>query len=528
MADDPNRDILPVKEGSCADTIISGIDIRERHLVCKLDRYQLEDKYLRLLDEANNLKKLSNCQEDKIKRLGTKLIRLASNPRSCGLVLDVDDSNRIAALEFENAKLKEKVVVMRNQLLSHTMSSRSTSRSRNLARPTSSGLITCRSENTRARVQSCQCIVAAGDNDDDVRNCLVKIEKLEAQKKDMTCRITELEKELTVYSDGQREKVAENVEYIRVWRQMKQLNDKLTMAHEKNASLTTEINGLKTSLKQTTRNNQEIAAVLTSERTRIADIDGQILKARSSQFTLREKDEQIRDLTSEIKILQQHNNELVALTSKYGQVELENIELRKKLSDHVHEQQVLKLAFNNEQANITALQATNGQLLSKLEKLQGNIDTLTVQLKSLHKQDERSCAVPSSPRKCIEQRESCREMCDKITQLKRTVSRQPIDKGVQTIILAFSTRDQGTTMNPEGRAQSPLKEWTKAPETAKGTGILSRDKILKLLDQAQINAPLDASRIVSGGKDEYAAGVLDGSQRHRQVVPLEKLLFGDC
>lgn len=129
------------------------------------------------------------------------------------------------------------------------------------------------------------------------------------------------------------------------------------------------------------RNNQEIAAVLTSERTRIADIDGQILKARSSQFTLREKDEQIRDLTSEIKILQQHNNELVALTSKYGQVELENIELRKKLSDHVHEQQVLKLAFNNEQANITALQATNGQLLSKLEKLQGNIDTLTVQLK---------------------------------------------------------------------------------------------------------------------------------------------------
>jgi len=80
-------------------------DPRERHLVCKLDRYQLEDKYLRLLDEANNLKKLSNCQEDKIKRLGTKLIRLAGNPRPCGLALDITDDRRITALELENTKV---------------------------------------------------------------------------------------------------------------------------------------------------------------------------------------------------------------------------------------------------------------------------------------------------------------------------------------------------------------------------------------------------------------------------------------
>lgn len=128
------------------------------------------------------------------------------------------------------------------------------------------------------------------------------------------------------------------------------------------------------------RNNQEIAAVLTSERTRMAEIDDQMLKAKNSQLTLREKDEQIRDLMSEMKILQQHNNELITLTSKYGQVELENIELKKKLSEHAHEQQSLKTAFNNEQVNIVALQATNEQLFAKLQELQTNIDTLTVQL----------------------------------------------------------------------------------------------------------------------------------------------------
>jgi len=105
------------------------------------------------------------------------------------------------------------------------------------------------------------------------------------------------------------------------------------------------------------------------------------LKVKNSQSFLREKDEQIRDLTSEIKILQQHNNELISLTSKYSQVEVENIDLRNKLSKHVHEQQALKIAFNNEQANIATLQGTNKQLLAKLEELQENIDILTIQLK---------------------------------------------------------------------------------------------------------------------------------------------------
>jgi len=105
-----------------------------------------------------------------------------------------------------------------------------------------------------------------------------------------------------------------------------------------------------------------------------------MLKAKSSQFTLREKDEQIRDLMNEIKILQQHNNELIVLTSKYGQIELENIELKKRCCDDAQEQQILKTAFNKEQANIVALKATNERLLAKLQELQTNIDILTGQL----------------------------------------------------------------------------------------------------------------------------------------------------
>lgn len=121
-------------------------------------------------------------------------------------------------------------------------------------------------------------------------------------------------------------------------------------------------------------------AVLSSERTRIAEIDHQMLNAKNSQLTLREKDEQIRDLMNEIKIVQQHNNELITLTSKYGQIEFENTELRKKLCENAQDQQNLKIAFNNEQANIVTLKATNERLLVKLQDLQTNIDALTTQV----------------------------------------------------------------------------------------------------------------------------------------------------
>ena len=75
----------------------------------KLDRCQLEDRYLRLLDEANDLKKLTNCQEDKIKRLATKLMRVTASSRPCTVALDVyEDKNKIIALELENSKVRVK------------------------------------------------------------------------------------------------------------------------------------------------------------------------------------------------------------------------------------------------------------------------------------------------------------------------------------------------------------------------------------------------------------------------------------
>ncbi|XP_035730778.1 uncharacterized protein LOC118445425 [Vespa mandarinia] len=551
MADDPNRDILPVKEGSCIETYRSLIDPRERRLVSKLDRCQLEDKYLRLFEEASKLKKLSNYQEDKIKRLATKLMRVAANPRAC-VSLDCNDKNKITALEVENSKLKNKLSVLRNQLLSHTMSGVSPTRSRRPHTRPSSGLITCRSENSRIRAPSCQCIVQTHqirNDDNDVQNYLVKIEELETQKKEMSSHITELKKELESYMvNNQREKVVENIEYIKVWRQMKQLSDKLIAAQNTNESLNLQINDLKKILEETTKNNQEITVCLMAEKKRIAGIDGQMIKAKDSQLTLREKDEQIRDLMNEMKILQQHNNELIALSSKYGQVELENVELKKKFTQQFTDQQSFKVAFSTEQANIAALQTANEQLLTKLQYLQKNMDTLTVQLAIIqddNKKHESSTKTESSNdsakakntskdmKSAIERCKKCCETFDKILYLEKGVNtiRQDsklLSKCVQTdcvpCSISINTKEAGTSMmtssdQPSSTQEHMIIKHQEVDQMIQEKNPLSREKMLKLLDQAQISTPLKAGRI---GQSDIPSVVdceamQDFSQRHRDA-----------
>nr|XP_031831326.1 uncharacterized protein LOC116426475 [Nomia melanderi] len=545
MADDPNRDILPVKEGSYTDTFRSSIDPRERHSVIKLDRYELEDKYLRLLDEASNLKKLSNIQEDKIKRLATKLMRAVANPRPSSSCLNVcDDKNKLIALELENSKLKDKIVVLRNQLLSHTIHGRTSSRSRNPQTRPSSGRTTGRSENSRIKIPSCHCIV-------ETVNTRVKVEELETQKKEMANRIVELEKELSSRAvNNQREKVAENVEYIRCWRQMKQMNDKLIAVENTNETLNAQINDLRRMLQEATKKNEETTSALLKERKRSSELDEEVLKAKSFELALREKDERIRDLMNEIKIVQQHNNELVVLSSKKGEIELENVELKKKVSEQRKDQETLRTAYNSEQANIVTLQASNEQLFGKLQELQKNIDSLTSFQSKTEKQETQIPAKPADNKippmtnaepcePIVNRAVICKKCCEEpkpVVQLKEKVYvgvQHPVhplvDKYVQTEfvvqVVATETNDQGTSM------MTPVKEKprdeertipvTKSERTIVAENSLTPETMLKLLEQAQITAPVDSSKFAHKNvASNVDYNVLDLNQRHSDAASL--------
>ncbi|KAG8041931.1 hypothetical protein G9C98_007235 [Cotesia typhae] len=386
MADDPNRDYLP-REHSYVESYQSvnvlQIDPRERLTISKLNRDVLEDKYLRLVEEYQKLKKLCNINEDKIKRLTTKLMRISASPSrpfSSSTLNINNDKDRIASLMLEVNKLKEKIHVYRTQLLSHGIL-RSSSQMRRLPNCNSSGTTTFRSEGGRIKLVQCPNFIEDGEENTD--NLNERIEELEGQKKTLINRIKELENKLSIAkNENQKEKITENVEYIRVWRQMKLQQEKLTEFESKNKSLLEEMENLKSCLCEAKKSCSPTAKPV--EKKLMGELEEQIARSQSYQAALREKDEQVRDLTSEIKILQQHNSELIGISTKYSQVEMENIELKKQMGDMMTDNHNLKCASNQEQANVKAIQAANAQLIEKLQELQRNNDLMSIQLKVLN------------------------------------------------------------------------------------------------------------------------------------------------
>ncbi|XP_066586967.1 uncharacterized protein [Prorops nasuta] len=518
MANDPNRDAVPVKEGSLVDTCRSSIDPRERHLVCKWDRYELEDKYLTLLNEANNLKKLYNAQDVTVKKLSAKLIRLSHSTKPISGNWNIhEDGNRLNFLESENVKLKDKVAVLKSQLLNHKLVGASTVKSRRPYSGLPSGTISYQAESTRTRLSSGRCNGQKGD-EGEPPDYQPQNEDTNIEKKDMSSRIEQLEKELADHVVGnQKEKIAENVEHIKVWRQIHQVNDKLLTAEETNQSLHKEIDELKKIIEETTKNNKEISVSLSTERKRLAELDEEILKAKNSQLASREKDEQIRSLQSELKILQHHNQELISLSSRYGQMEHENMELKKKLSDQMQDQETLKTVFTSEKATISALQNANEQLSSKLQDFQKNVDFLTDELKTLKKDVATNVYIHQlehkGPEKCGDKVkcQKCCEVFEKVSILEKAMNTvrdtwKTVDAVTQTdhICCEKTFKDQSTytTMDVgihvDSAANQSRTEFGIQPRSP-----LSKEEMLKLLDDVEIGTPKSSKRHSQGSNNDF-------------------------
>ncbi|KAK7891766.1 hypothetical protein WMY93_023729 [Mugilogobius chulae] len=109
---------------------------RVRQDVLRMSREELEDKFLRLNDENLNLKQHINKQDDKIKKLATKLMRLVKDrsrleqlasgatPQPGPRVRDVgmeemieDLQDNIRSLQSENEALKQRLHVAKQQIL---------------------------------------------------------------------------------------------------------------------------------------------------------------------------------------------------------------------------------------------------------------------------------------------------------------------------------------------------------------------------------------------------------------------------
>lgn len=96
------------------------------------------------------------------------------------------------------------------------------------------------------------------------------------------------------------------------------------------------------------------------------------------------------------------------------------------------------------------------------------------------------------------------------------------DRSVQTDANIVNKREQGTSIMTPVKEKSKPRETERVDSSSTTQNALSPGKMLKLLEQAQIN-PTRGFANKSIDRDD----TVDQDQRHRQVVSLEKQLFGD-
>ncbi|NWH81513.1 FTM protein, partial [Piaya cayana] len=106
-------------------------NVKARQAVSRIGREELEDRFLRLRDENRLLKQHANKQEDKIKRMTTKLIQLVNakkkseqvggGPKRLGRAVELEETiehlqERVRELEKQNENLRSKLITTKQQL----------------------------------------------------------------------------------------------------------------------------------------------------------------------------------------------------------------------------------------------------------------------------------------------------------------------------------------------------------------------------------------------------------------------------
>ncbi|XP_073515481.1 protein fantom [Phyllobates terribilis] len=130
-ADETAADI-PVRDfGPSVSEAISPHSAKARQAVARVSRQELEDRYLRIHDENLLLKQHTHKQEDKIKRMATKLVRLVQDKkkavqgtgvmRRSGKDVELEEmieqlQEKVRELEKQNEGLQNRLIATKQQL----------------------------------------------------------------------------------------------------------------------------------------------------------------------------------------------------------------------------------------------------------------------------------------------------------------------------------------------------------------------------------------------------------------------------
>ncbi|XP_077166658.1 protein fantom [Paroedura picta] len=415
--DQPVRDIglsHPTNEASVLQ------NAKARQAVSRIGREELEDRYLRLHDENLLLKQHARKQEDKIKRMATKLIRLVNDrkraeqvgggPRRLGQDVEMEEmieqlQERVRELEKQNDGLRNRLISTKQQLQlqGHRQAPYSYVQARintglrkanegaGLQERAKKGMrlqdVDMRSlkspqalpprygqsllEEARAEIRNLENLVESQRAHNEELERTVEALGNEIRKKE-----EEFEESLLQLKEqqatGQRLSIRDNVEMIRLNKQLMEKSSMLAAVEEKLLQFQENQKNLKASHDALMANGDELNLQLKEERGRCLHLERELQAVTFSKRRSEELQERIMDLEKERDLLKENYDKLYQ--SAFGVTH----DQQWKLKEHQ-----LRLQIGQLEAALRSDLADKNELLDKIKAERDQNEKLAQENKDL-------------------------------------------------------------------------------------------------------------------------------------------------
>uniref|UniRef100_A0A8U7NC54 RPGRIP1 like n=1 Tax=Corvus moneduloides TaxID=1196302 RepID=A0A8U7NC54_CORMO len=327
-------------------------NVKAQQVLSRISREELEDRFLRLRDDHILLKQYANKQEEKIKRMTTKLIRLVNDKRKCdradcgptrlGQALELEETiehlrERVRELEKQNESLRNKLISTKQQLQiqGHRLCPYSSIQSRvntglkkeseaaGMPEHTKKGMrfqsLEVRSsdlvlpkygqsllEDSRAEIRNLETVIESQRK---------HIEELERAREILVSQLRRKEKEieeslLRLKEQGtasQRLNIQDNVEMIKVHKQLAEKSNALSAMEGKFLQLQ---ENLKTNHDALLAKGDELNVQLKEERSKCFHLQKELQSVTVSNRRTEELQERVNDLEKENELLKENYDKL--------------------------------------------------------------------------------------------------------------------------------------------------------------------------------------------------------------------------
>uniref|UniRef100_A0A8D2LFW0 RPGRIP1 like n=1 Tax=Varanus komodoensis TaxID=61221 RepID=A0A8D2LFW0_VARKO len=404
MADETSED-LPVRDvglnfGGLQESSAAQ-NAKARQTVSRISREELEDRYLRLHEENILLKQHSHKQEDKIKRMATKLIRLVNDkkkaeqasggPRRLGQDVEMEEvieqlQEKVQDLEKQNEAIRHRLISTKQQLQlqghKHAPYSYVQARINTGLRKATEGIgVQERAlppkygqnllEEARTEIRNLENVTESlrAHNEELARTVEMLRSEIRKKEEEFEDALLQLKEQQTT---GQRLSIRDNVEMIKLHKQLVEKSNEFSAIEERFLQLQENQRSLKASHDALMAKGDELNVQLKEERAKCFHLERELQAAGFSKRHLQELQERIDDLEKERDLLKENYDKLY--NSAFGVTHNPQWKLK---------EQQLKRQIQQLEAVLKSDLAEKNDILDRLKAERDQNEKLTKEMKEL-------------------------------------------------------------------------------------------------------------------------------------------------